>query len=177
VPALGESNCLILRSSDGTLAGLADLDEGAVDKAELPFWFTSQVSQSFGPEASLQPPPMGAHNGRSCSNVPNEKEVPATEIPPAGGEGLPGVHVQRRTEAFQYSVFSPFSINLFGPISVDFFRQRKIGSARASVNLFGFVVRLRYLSLVGSQQQIINKHALATHRRIILYYLAENLVK
>ena len=55
MPAFGESNGLILRSSDGTLAGLVDLDEGAVDKAELAFWFSSQVSKNFGPEASLHP--------------------------------------------------------------------------------------------------------------------------
>ncbi len=55
VPAFGESNGLILRSSDGTLAGLVDLDKGAVDKAELAFWFSSQVSKNFGPEASLHP--------------------------------------------------------------------------------------------------------------------------
>jgi hypothetical protein len=55
VPAFGESNGLIRSSSDGTLAGLVDLDEGAVDEAELAFWFSSQVSKNFGPEASLHP--------------------------------------------------------------------------------------------------------------------------
>ncbi len=45
VPAFGESNGLILRSSDGALAGLMDLDEGAGDKANLGFWFSSQVSK------------------------------------------------------------------------------------------------------------------------------------
>ena len=53
--AFGESNALILRSSDGSLAGLVDLDEGAVDKAELVFWFSSQMSKNFGPETSLHP--------------------------------------------------------------------------------------------------------------------------
>jgi hypothetical protein len=42
--------------------------------------------------------------------------VPAIDIPPAGGEGLPGVHGQRRVEVFQYSAFSLFSINPVGPI-------------------------------------------------------------
>ena len=55
MPAFGESNGLILRSSYGTMVGLVDLDEGAVDKAELAFWFSSQVSKNFGPEASLHP--------------------------------------------------------------------------------------------------------------------------
>ncbi len=57
MPAFGESNGLILRSSDGTLAGLVDLYKGAVDKAELAFWFSSQVSKNFGPEASFHPSP------------------------------------------------------------------------------------------------------------------------
>jgi hypothetical protein len=35
------------------LAGLVDLDEGAVDNAELAFWFSSKVSKNLGPEASL----------------------------------------------------------------------------------------------------------------------------
>ena len=55
MPAFGKSNGLILRFSDGTLTGLVDLDEGAVYKAELAFWFSSQVSEKFGPEASLHP--------------------------------------------------------------------------------------------------------------------------
>ncbi len=55
VPAFGVTNGLILRSSDGFLAGLMDLDEGAVDKAQLPFWFLSQVTKNFGPEANLYP--------------------------------------------------------------------------------------------------------------------------
>jgi hypothetical protein len=42
--------------------------------------------------------------------------VPAIDIPPAGGEGLPGGHGQKRVEVFQHSVFSPFSINPVGPI-------------------------------------------------------------
>ncbi len=55
MPALGESNGLILKVSAGSLAGLVDLDEGPFDKAELAFWFSSQVSKNFGPEASLHP--------------------------------------------------------------------------------------------------------------------------
>ena len=34
---IGKTHSLILRSSDGTLAGVVDLDEGAVDKAMLAF--------------------------------------------------------------------------------------------------------------------------------------------
>ena len=114
MPAFGESNGLILRSSDSALASLVDLDEGAVDKAELAFWFSSQVSKNFGPEASLHPSAPTTVDRVPTS--PMRRKCPAIDIPPAGGEGLPGVHGQRRVDVFQYSVFSPFSINPVGPI-------------------------------------------------------------
>jgi hypothetical protein len=49
--ASGETNRLILRASDRSLASLVDLDEGAVDKTEFAFWLSSQASKNFGPEA------------------------------------------------------------------------------------------------------------------------------
>jgi hypothetical protein len=39
--ASGETNRLILRASDRSLASLVDLDEGAVDKTEFAFWLSS----------------------------------------------------------------------------------------------------------------------------------------
>ncbi len=113
VLAFGESNSLILRFSDGILVGLMVLDEGAVDKAQLALWFSSQVCMIF---FRGQPTPIGVTNGRSCSKVPNEMEVPAINNTPAGGGGLPGGHRQRREEVFRYSVFSLFSISLVEPI-------------------------------------------------------------
>ncbi len=78
--AIGESNGLILRSSDGALAGLVDLDKRAVDKAELAFWFSSQLSKNFGPQASLHPsaPPTV---DRVPTSPKRRKCPPATFLP------------------------------------------------------------------------------------------------
>jgi hypothetical protein len=77
---MGGSNGLILRSSDGTLADLVDLDEGAVDKAELAFWFSSQMSKNFGPESSLQPS-APATVDRVLTSPKQRKYPPSTPSP------------------------------------------------------------------------------------------------
>jgi hypothetical protein len=80
VPAFGESNGLILRSSGGTLAGLVGLDQGAVDKAEFASWFSIQVSKNFGPEASLHSSAPTMFDRISASTM-RRKRPPSTSLP------------------------------------------------------------------------------------------------
>jgi hypothetical protein len=103
----------MLRSSNGTSAGLVDLDEGPVDEKEFTLKRSSKLSKDFGQETVIYP---AATTTVDCVPTSPMRRKLAIDIPPAGGEGLPGVHGQRRVEVFQYSAFSPFSINLVGPI-------------------------------------------------------------
>ncbi len=66
----------------------------------------------------------GRHQPRAVKRRPKPyqlltSEVPAINIAPAGGEGLPGGLCQRRVAAFRHSVFPPFSLFIIshvGPI-------------------------------------------------------------
>jgi hypothetical protein len=77
VPAFGKPNGLSLRSSDGTLAGLVDFDEGAVHRAEAAFWPSRKQDQNLGPNASIYPAAPTAVNRVPTSQLRRKCPPPA----------------------------------------------------------------------------------------------------
>ena len=65
----------------------------------------------------------GRHQPRAVKRRPKPyqlltSEVPAINIAPAGGEGLPGGLCQRRVAAFRHSVFPPFSLFIISHVGL-----------------------------------------------------------